>query len=77
MIPGRRPLSPTPSEGQIGGEYHLCRKTMAKTKIRVSTRGRITIPKPFRDELGIEPGDDVHVWLDEGGAIWVSPIEPG
>lgn len=50
---------------------------MAKTKIRVSTRGRITVPKPFGDELAIEPGDDVYVWLDDGGTIWVSPIEPG
>jgi len=35
-------------------------------------KGRITIPKPLRERLGIEPGDRVSVDV-EGGRIVVKP----
>lgn len=29
---------------------------------RVGTKGQVVIPKELRDELGIEPGDEVSFW---------------
>lgn len=32
---------------------------------RVGTKGQVVIPKELRDELGIEPGDEVTFWRHE------------
>ncbi|MUV90810.1 AbrB/MazE/SpoVT family DNA-binding domain-containing protein [Halapricum sp. CBA1109] len=34
---------------------------------RVTTKGQVTIPKEIRDELGIEPGDEVAFEESESG----------
>lgn len=34
---------------------------------RVTTKGQVTIPKEIRDELGIEPGDEVLFERTESG----------
>lgn len=31
---------------------------------RVGPKGQVVIPKALRDELGIEPGDEVTFWRD-------------
>ncbi|WP_247729920.1 AbrB/MazE/SpoVT family DNA-binding domain-containing protein [Halovivax limisalsi] len=34
---------------------------------RVTTKGQVTIPKEIRDELGIEPGDEIGFEAIESG----------
>lgn len=40
---------------------------------RVGPKGQVVIPKELRDELGIEPGDDVAFWL-EGDHVAMRPV---
>lgn len=40
---------------------------------RVGPKGQVVIPKPLRDQLGIEPGDEVVFWLD-GDHVAVRPV---
>jgi AbrB family looped-hinge helix DNA binding protein len=39
---------------------------------RVGPKGQVVIPKPIRDELGIQPGDEVVCTLD-GRSVRVIP----
>lgn len=39
---------------------------------RVGTKGQVVIPKALRDELGIEPGDEVSFWR-HGDHVAVRP----
>ncbi len=41
---------------------------------RVGPKGQVVIPKELRDELGIEPGDEVNFWL-HGDHVAVRPAE--
>ncbi|MDA2955696.1 MAG: AbrB/MazE/SpoVT family DNA-binding domain-containing protein [Actinomycetota bacterium] len=36
---------------------------------KIGPKGQVVIPKKFRDELGIEPGDEVEVSLSENGVL--------
>lgn len=36
---------------------------------KVGPKGQVVILKKFRDELGIEPGDEVEVSLSENGVL--------
>ena len=36
--------------------------------MKVGPKGQVVLPKPVRDELGIEPGDDVIVESQDGEA---------
>lgn len=39
---------------------------MVKVKVKISNGGRLVIPAAYRKELGINPGDDVVLTLEEG-----------
>jgi AbrB family looped-hinge helix DNA binding protein len=39
---------------------------------RVGPKGQVVIPKELRDELGLEPGDEVSFWL-EGDHVALRP----
>ena len=36
---------------------------------KVGPKGQVVIPKKLRDELGIEPGDEIVVSLSESGVL--------
>lgn len=36
---------------------------------KVGPKGQVVIPKELRDELGIEPGDDVDFWVHDGHVV--------
>lgn len=42
---------------------------------RVGAKGQVVIPKALRDELGIEPGDDVSFWRHEDH-VALRPVAP-
>lgn len=37
------------------------------TDRRIDEKGRITLPRDLRDRLGLEPGEEVIVELEDGG----------
>lgn len=39
---------------------------------RVDTKGRVTLPKAVREDLGLEPGTEVEV-RDEDGRVVIEP----
>ena len=41
---------------------------------RVGPKGQVVIPKDLRDELGIEPGDEVSFWRD-GDHVALRPTQ--
>ena len=41
---------------------------------RVGPKGQVVIPKPLRDEFGLEPGDEVSFWR-EGDHVAVRPAK--
>lgn len=41
--------------------------------VRMSTRGRVTIPKELRDELKLKPGDGVTFTMTEG-VLLLQPV---
>ena len=40
----------------------------------VTGKGQVTIPKPIRDRLHLEPGDKIDFILDEAGDLRVTPV---
>ncbi len=42
---------------------------------RLSSKGQVTIPKPIRQELGLEPGDLV-AYVVRDGAVRLERVEP-
>ena len=43
---------------------------------RVGPKGQVVIPKSIRDHLGIHPGDEVSVTLEDHG-VRVEPVRAG
>jgi AbrB family looped-hinge helix DNA binding protein len=43
------------------------------TRVRVSSKGQLVLPKSARDALGLRPGDEVAVFL-EAGAVRLLPL---
>lgn len=43
--------------------------TMATEERRVDEKGRVTIPRSIRETLGIEPGEEVALTLEEGSVV--------
>ena len=35
----------------------------------ISSKGQVTIPKKYRDEIGLTPGSEVHFELKEGELV--------
>jgi AbrB family looped-hinge helix DNA binding protein len=58
---GRRAAS-VPAERGFGGRNVVILHGMTH---RVGPKGQVVIPKELRDELGIEPGDEVNFWRHE------------
>ena len=40
----------------------------------ITTKGRVTVPKPIRDRLRLKPGDRVDFILDSGNQVRVVPV---
>jgi len=45
-----------------------------KVTLSVDEQGRITLPKEIRDQLGIEPNDEIHATL--GGSVLEINLQP-
>ncbi len=42
----------------------------------IDRRGRATIPKPVREQLGLKPGDRVKFFVHPGGSVVLLPTRP-
>ena len=42
--------------------------------MKISTKGRVTIPKPLRDEAGLIPGTEVQFFQTADGRIYISRL---
>lgn len=42
-------------------------------RAHVTSKGQVTLPKPVRQALGVQPGDDVTFEVDAGG-VSVHPV---
>ena len=54
-----------PAAGRCKGERVMKRSVTRK----IDELGRVVIPSDFREELGIEPGEKVEIYIDEGRVI--------
>jgi AbrB family looped-hinge helix DNA binding protein len=43
--------------------------------VTVSSKGQITIPQDHRKRLGMQPGDEVELWVEKG-SLHVRPVKP-
>ena len=46
-----------------------------KYEAKMTTRGRVTISKPFRDAMGWHPHDKLE-WTVNGGVVTISKLDP-
>ena len=54
---------------------------MDAVKVKVSTKGRVVIPKKFREKFGLEPGTEV-MFVERDGSLTIvkvpkDPVEEG
>ena len=40
----------------------------------ITSKGQVTIPKPIRDRLHLEPGDRIDFIVEEDGGLRVRPV---
>ncbi len=47
--------------------------------VKVTRKGQVTLPKEFRDSLGVEEGDMLYVTVEGGKVVYSKPglPEPG
>jgi AbrB family looped-hinge helix DNA binding protein len=43
--------------------------------MRITSKGQVTIPQQVRRELGLEPGDEVEIVVDDDGAAKIIPAQ--
>lgn len=48
---------------------------MMEIEAKVGARGQAVIPKPIRDQMGIQPGDKVRFGIEEGRIV-VEKVDP-
>lgn len=47
---------------------------MATNKLRIDKSGRIVVPKPLRERLGLKPGTELEA-LDQQGGVLLRAVE--
>ncbi|MXY26197.1 MAG: AbrB/MazE/SpoVT family DNA-binding domain-containing protein [Acidobacteria bacterium] len=40
----------------------------------ITSKGQVTLPKPIRDRLHLQPGDRIDFLLDDDGCLRVEPV---
>lgn len=48
----------------------------AEKPIKVTRKGQVTLPKEFRDILGVEEGDLLHAHIEDNSIIFSKPGLP-
>lgn len=49
---------------------------MTEIRIRLAEGGRIAIPTEYQEALGIRPGDEIVMRLEEGQVLIATPQQP-
>jgi AbrB family looped-hinge helix DNA binding protein len=50
-------------------------KVHAMPEIRMTTKGRITVPKAFREEWSLQAGDKLQWTIQDDGSVTVEPAK--
>ena len=50
--------------------------TKQRLMTKITSKGQVTIPKPMRDHLGLEPGSSVEFELGEDGRVFLVARQP-
>lgn len=45
------------------------------TRVRLGDKGRLVLPAAYREALGVKPGDEVILRLEEDGTVRITTID--
>lgn len=58
-----------------GSQYTMSLGNPIEETTKLSSQGKTTIPKPMRQYLGLEKGDEIHFETQDDGTVTIEKVE--